>query len=105
MVFNVKRDTDVAKALQAYDSSVYPVRDGLPESNHCYSKEQGKPIKKIDSFRSLLEEHAFALKSLSNLRQIIPFIRNREIEILKWYIEKRPVPIIFATTHVCETMV
>ena len=66
----------------------------------------GISIKQIDCFRSLLEEHAFALTSLSNLRQIIPFIRNREIERLKRDIEKRPVSIIFnGTTHICEAMV
>ena len=113
LALKMKRDTDIAKALQAYDSYVHPVGEGLSESTRIYRVKvvtamlkAGIPIKKIDCFRSLLEEHAFALTSSSNLRQIIPFIRNREIERLKRDIEKRPVSIIFdGTTHVCEAMV
>ena len=66
----------------------------------------GVPLNKIDSFRDLLEEHAFALTNSTKLRQLLPFILHEEISRLRKEITDRYVSIIFdGTTHVCEAMV
>ena len=66
----------------------------------------GVPLTKIDSFRDLLEENGYALTNSSNLRQLVPFILEEEIALLKQEIGGKHVSIIFdGTTHVCEAMV
>ena len=66
----------------------------------------GVPLSKIDSFRELLEEHVYVLMSSTNLRQLIPFIQQEEMNRIKREILNRPVSIIYdGTTHICEAMV
>ena len=66
----------------------------------------GVPLSKVDQFRDLLEEHAFALTSATNLRQLLPFLHREELNVLKREIANKSLSIIFdGTTHVCEAMV
>ena len=65
----------------------------------------GVPLSKVDSFRDILEEHAFSLCDLSKLRQLIPFILDKDI---KRATEGKSVAVIFdGTMHVdvCKAMV
>ena len=56
--------------------------------------------------REAVEEHAFSLSASTNLRQLIPFVLENEINQLKKRISGRHVGIIFdGTTHVCEAFV
>ena len=74
------------EALRAYDDSVHPVGERLPESTRVYRVNvvtamlnAGVPIHKIDCFRSLLEEHAFSqLPSLpfEMVSALAPCFRN-----------------------------
>ena len=43
----------------------------------------GVPLGKIDLFRDLLEEHAYALTSATHLRQLIPFILQEELSRIR----------------------
>ena len=108
-----KEESDILQALKAYDSQVHPVGDGLPYSTRVYRVKvvttmlkAGVPLSKIDLFRDLLEEHAYALTSSTLLRQLIPFILQEELSRIKREILNRPLSIIFdGTTHVCEVFV
>ena len=99
--------------LRSYDSENHPVGENLPETTRIYRVKvvtamlrAGVPLSKIDSFRELLEEHAFSLCSVSNLRQVLPFIHHEEMLRLKSEIQGKHVSFIFdGTTHVSEAMV
>ena len=105
-----KHDEDIIQALDKYDHEFHPEGETLPTSVRfyrikvvCSMLKGGVPLSKVDAFRDLLEEEAFALTSATNLRQLLPFIRHQEIDILKKEIS---LSIIFdGTTHVCEAMV
>ena len=43
----------------------------------------GIPLNKVDCLREMLEEHAFSLSASTNLRQLIPFVLENEINQLK----------------------
>jgi len=61
----------------------------------------GVPLSKVDQFRDLLEEHAFALTSATNLRQLLPFLHCEELNVLKREIANKSLSIISdGTTHV-----
>ena len=66
----------------------------------------GIPLNKVDCLREMLEKHAFSLSASTNLRQLIPFVLENEINQLKERISGKHVGIIFdGTTHVCEAFV
>ena len=113
LVSREKRQQDIAKSLQKYDKEVHPSGETLPDSTRVYRVKvvtallkAGVPLSKLDSFRDLLEENAYALTDSSHLRRLIPFILQDEISKLKQDINGRHVSIIFdGTTHVCEAFV
>ena len=96
-----------------YASRTRLVGYGLPDSTRVYRVKvvtamlkAGVPLSKVDLFRDLLEEHGYALTSSTNLRQLIPFIYQKELSRIKQKILNQPLSIIFdGTTHVCETFV
>ena len=108
-----EQQMDISKALQAYSSKHHPVGENLPESTRIYRVKvvtaflkAGVPLSKVDSFRDILEERAFSLCDSSKLRQLIPFILDKEIQDIKRATEGKSVAVIFdGTTHVCEAMV
>jgi hypothetical protein len=110
---NEKQQMDISKALQAYSSKHHPVGENLPESTRIYRVKvvtaflkAGVPLSKVDSFRDIFEEHAFSLCDSSKLRQLIPFILDKEVQDIKRATEGKLVAVIFdGTTHVCEAMV
>lgn len=110
---NEKQQVDISKALQAYSSKHHPVGENLPEITRIYRVKvvsaflkAGVPLSKVDSFRDIFEEHSFSLCDSSKLRQLIPFILDKEIQDIKRAIEGKSVAVIFdGTTHVCEAMV
>ena len=99
--------------VQTYDSQVHPAGDSLPDSTRVYRVKvvtamlkAGIPLSKIDLFRDLLEEYAYALTSSTHLRQLTPFILQEELSRIKKEISNRSLSIIFdGTTHVCEAFV
>ena len=103
----------ISEALKAYDNSIHPVGESLPDTVRVRQVKvvqvflkAGIPLAKVDCLRELLEENSSTLTSSSNLRQLIPFILHEEVAKIKREIEGRPVSIIFdGTTHVCEAMV
>ena len=106
-------DQSIYDALEAYDKSIHPVGENLPEAVRVRRVKvvqallkAGIPLAKSDCLRELLEEDSTALTSSANLRQLIPFILHEEVTEIKREIEGRPISIIFdGTTHVCEAMV
>ena len=66
----------------------------------------GIPLNKVDCLRDILEEHAFSLSASTNLRQLVPFVLENELNEIKRSISGKPVGVIFdGTTHVCEAFV
>ena len=106
-------EMDIAQALKAYGKEKHPVGETLSESVRVYRVrvlmamlQSGVALAKIECFRDLLEENALALTSVSNMRQLLPFVLAQEIARIKEAISGRPISIIFdGTTHVCEAMV
>ena len=107
-----KHQLDIAESLK-YDNEVHPPGETLPVSTRVYRVnvvtallKAGVPLSKLDSFRDILEENAFALSDSSHLRRLVPFILQDEISKLKQDIGGKHVAIIFdGTTHVCEAFV
>ena len=110
-----KRDAvqkDIAEALQGYDSVCHPKGETLDESVRVYRVnvvtsflKSGVPLSKVDSFRNLLEEHAFSLTGRQHLSEIIPFIHHEEIARIKKEISGKHLSVIFdGTTHVEEAL-
>ena len=99
--------------MHKYDSTVHPVGEGLAESTRIYRVnvitamiKAGLPVKKIDCFRSLFEEHTFSLTSSTNLCQIIPLVHKIEMDKIKKAMDKKRISIIFdGTMNVCNAMV
>ena len=110
---NEKQQMDISKALQAYSLKHHPVGENLPESTRIYRVKvvtallkEGIPLLKVDGLRDIFEEHAFSLCGSSKLRQLIPFILDKEVQDIKRATEGKLVAVIFdGTTHVCEAMV
>ena len=80
----------------------------LPDSTRVYRVKvvtamlkAGVPLSKIDSFRDLLEEHGYSLSSSTHLRQLMPFILQEEIALIKQEINGKHLSIVFdGMTHV-----
>ena len=83
-------EMDLVEALQTYNMKHHPVGENLPEATRVYRikvvtafLKAGVPLSKVDNFRDILEEHAYSLCDSSKLRQLIPFILERELTELK----------------------
>ena len=68
LVLKEKRERDIAKARQKYNSEVHPSGETLPDSTRVYRVKvvtalqyASVRLNKVDSFRDLLQEHAYAL--------------------------------------------
>jgi len=109
---NAQREQDIIQVLETFDRESHPEGERLPTSVHLYRIKvvrtmlrAGVLLSKVDQFRDL-EEHAFALTSATNLRQLLPFLHREELNVLKREIANKSLSIIFdGTTHVCEAMV
>lgn len=59
----------------------------------------------MDDFRELLEEGGYRLTSVPNMRQLIPFVRKEEEEMIKGEISGHNVSVIFdGTTRLGEAL-
>ena len=108
-----KYEQEISEALKRYDREHHPVGEHLPDSTRVYRVrvvstmlKAGVPLNKVDKLRDLLEENARALTTSSSLRQLLPFILQNEISLLKEEIDGKYLSILFdGTTHVCEALV
>ena len=67
--------------------------------------KSGIPVFKLVCFRELLEENAFALTNVPNMRQLLPFVLGQESDRVKAALSGRPISIIFdGTKHLCEAL-
>ena len=66
----------------------------LPSKGSNSFFESWGPTSKVDSFRDIFEEHAFSLCDSSKLRQLIPFILDKEIQDIKRATEGKSVAVI-----------
>eukprot|EP00733_Pompholyxophrys_punicea_P000954 Pompholyxophrys_punicea_v1_NODE_386_length_2080_cov_2.678519.p1 type:complete len:193 gc:universal NODE_386_length_2080_cov_2.678519:1569-991(-) len=89
---------------------MHPVGETLPMDQRLFRIEcvtsllrAGIPLSKLDSIRGVLEQGAWALSSYKNLLELIPFIRDFEIEKLKNEIKGRHISCFFdGTTDIAE---
>ena len=108
-----KYEREISEALKRYDREHHPVGEHLPDSTRVYRVrvvstmlKAGVPLSKLDKLRDLLEENARALTTSSSLRQLLPFILQNEISLLKKEIDGKYLSILFdGTTHICEALV
>ena len=85
VLINEKFERTVAQSLESYNKDMHPVGETLSEAVKVYRVKTvmtfmraGVPLSKIDSFRDILEEHAFSLSSSQHLRELIPLILQQE---------------------------
>ena len=63
------------------------------------------PLRKLDCFRDLLEEHAYRLSDRCHLSDLIPFIRSEEESKIRQEISGKPISVIFdGTTRLGEAL-
>ncbi|CAH3043890.1 unnamed protein product, partial [Porites lobata] len=100
-----KRDLTVLDAMKNYDKEVPPKREMLSDNQRVFRVrvlktflKAGVPLQKMDDFRELLEEGGYRLTSVPNMRQLIPFVRNEEEEMIKGEISGHNVSVIFDGT-------
>lgn len=105
---NEKREMDLVEALQTYSMKHHLVGENFPRHIKVVTAflKTGVPLSRVDNFLDILEEHAYFLGDSSQLRQLIPFILEKELTELKQSIEGKLVSVIYdGTTHVCEALV
>ena len=106
------RQRGIVEALISYDSTSHPKGETLSDNVCVYRVnvvtaflKAGVPLYKVDSFRDLLEEHAFHLSGGQHLSEPIPFILHQEKSRIKKEIAGKQLSVIFdGTTHVEEAL-
>ena len=100
-----KRDLTVLDAIKNYDKEVHPKDEMLSDNQRVFRVRVLKtflkasiPLQKMDDFRELLEEGGYHLTSVPNMRQLIPFVRKEEEEMIKGEISGHNVSVIFDGT-------
>ena len=107
-----KRDVTVLEALKKYDEKVHPIGEMLSDNQRLFRiktmktfLKAGVPLQKLDDFRELLEEGGYRLTSVPNMRQLIPFVRKEEEEIIKGELAGHNISVIFdGTTRLGEAL-
>ena len=101
-----KRDLTVLDAMKNYDKEVHPKGEMLSDNQRVFRVRVLKtflkasvPLQKMDDFRELLEEGGYRLTSVPNMRQLIPFVRKEEEEMIKGEISGHNVSVIFDGTR------
>ena len=79
------REQDIAKALEKHNTEVHLRGETLPMQQQVYRVKvvtallrAGIPLSKLDSFRDLLEEHAYRLTDRRHMFDLVPFILKEE---------------------------
>lgn len=99
-------------AMKNYDKEVHPKGEMLSDNQRVFRVrvlktflKAGVPLQKMDDFRELLEEGGYCLTSVPNMRQLIPFVRKEEEEMIKGEISGHNVSVIFdGTTRLGEAL-
>ena len=85
-----KRELTVLDAMKNYDKEVHPKGQMLSDNQRVFRVRvlknflnAGVPLQKMDNFRELLAEGGYRLTSVPNMRQLIPFVRKEEEEMIK----------------------
>ena len=107
-----KRDLTVLDAMKNYDKEVHPKGEMLSDNQRVFRVrvlktflKAGVPLQKMDDFRELLEEGGYRLTSIPNMRQLTPFVRKEEEEMIKGEISGHNVSVIFdGTTRLGEAL-
>ena len=107
-----KRDLTVLDAIKNYDKEVHPKDEMLSDNQRVFRVrvlktflKAGVPLQKMDDFRELLEEGGYHLTSVPNMRQLIPFVRKEEEEMIKGEISGHNISVIFdGTTRLGEAL-
>ena len=109
---NVARERDIAEALRAHNEKHHLRGETLPNSQQVYRVKvvtsflkAAVPLRKLDCFRDLLEEHAYRLSDRRHLSDLIPFIRSEEESKIRQEISGKPISVIFdGTTRLGEAL-
>ena len=107
-----KRDLTVLDAMKNYDKEVHPKGEMLSDNQRVFRVrvlktflKAGVPLQKMDDFRELWEEGGYRLTSIPNMRQLTPFVRKEEEEMIKGEISGHNVSVIFdGTTRLGEAL-
>lgn len=107
-----KRDVTVLEAMKKYDEEVHPIGEMLSDNQRLFRiktmktfLKAGVPLQKLDDFRELLEEGGYRLTSVPNMRQLIPFVRKEEEDIIKGELAGHNISVIFdGTTRLGEAL-
>ena len=111
--FKKKEERDLALAWESYKAAENPVGVTLPTVQsvcriRCLRHFlcAGIGLTKIDKLRGLLQENAYSLTGSQHMRELIPFINQQELNLVKSEIADRFVSVIIdETAHVTEEMV
>ena len=106
------KQCDITKALFDYDKKVHPAGETLPDEQRVFCVEvieacmkAGIPINKLKHFHSVLEKHSFKLADDRGMRDLIPFVFERETKLIKSKLEGRNISVIFdGTTRLGEVL-
>ena len=106
-----KRHLTVLDAMKNYDKEVHPKGEMLSDNQRVFRVrvlktflKAGVPLQKMDDFRELLEEGGYRLTSVPNMRQLIPFVRKEEEEMIKGEIGHNVSVISDGTTRLGEAL-
>ena len=108
----VAREKSIAEALKKHNEESHLRGETLPDSQQVYRVKvvtcflrAAVPLRKLDCFRELLEEHAYRLSDRRHLSDLIPFIHSEEELKIRGEISGRPVSVIFdGTTRLGEAL-
>lgn len=80
-------EMDIAQAPKAYDNEQHPVGETLSESVRIYRVRVLMAMLRSgmapDHFRDFLKENALAFTSVSNIKQLLPFVLRQETTRIK----------------------
>ena len=99
------REKDIADALKKHNEEVHLHGESLPESQQVYRVKvvraflrSGIPLTKLDTFRDVLEEHAYRLCHHRHMFDLVPFILKDEDSRIRGEISGKYLSVIFDGT-------
>ncbi len=109
---NEAREHDIATSFARYSQQEHTSGETLPRDVQVYHikvvrtfLKAGIPLNKIDVFRDILEQNGQRLAGRRSLSDLIPFIRQEEIALIKEELQGKKVSVIFdGTTRLGEAM-
>ena len=103
------QERDIAHHFATYNEQEHLSGETLPSAVQVYRVKTflraGVPLNKVDMFRELLEESGIRLAGRRSLSDLVPFIRQQEIQPIRQEISGKKVLVIFyGTTRMGEAM-